>query len=184
MEETNGRTCLTLLAPLSGEAVPLEQVGDDVFARKLLGDGIAIVPSDGNLYAPVDGTISAVMDTNHAYGFSTETGLELLVHVGLDSVSLRGQGFTPHVREGDRVKAGQLVAEVDLDFLKSKGVPTITSVLVCEGPAGLPMHACTGPVTAGKDTVSTLGEAPAVRTSIPGPDRGTAVLKSDILDIL
>ncbi len=169
MEETIGQTCLTLLAPLSGEAVPLEQVGDDVFARKLLGDGIAIVPSDGKLYAPVDGVISAVMDTNHAYGFSTETGLELLVHVGLESVSLRGQGFTPHVREGDRVRLGQLVAEVDLDFLKSKGVPTITSVLVCESPAGLPMHTHIGSVTAGKDTVITLGEVPAAVEEKPVP---------------
>ena len=152
----------SLLAPLSGQAVPLEQVPDDVFSQKILGDGIAIIPTDGKLYAPVDGEIASVAETLHAYGFTSEDGLEILVHVGLDSVKLKGEGFTPHVKEGDKVKKGQLVAEVDLQLLESRGVPTITPVLVCEGAEDLTMHTASGKVTAGKDAVITLGEEMAV----------------------
>ena len=87
----------SILAPLSGQAVPLEQVPDDVVSQKILGDGIAIIPADGKLYAPVDGEIASIAETLHAYGFTSEDGLEILVHVGLDSVALRGEGFTPYV---------------------------------------------------------------------------------------
>ena len=116
----------SILAPLSGQTVPLEQVPDDVFSRKILGDGIAILPTDGKLYAPVNGEIASVAETLHAYGFTSEDGQDILVHVGLESVALKGQGFTSHVNVGDKVKAGQLVAEVDLEFLKSKNVSAIT----------------------------------------------------------
>ncbi len=149
---------MSLLAPLSGQAIPLEQVPDDVFSQKILGDGLAIVPADGKIYAPVSGEISSVAQTLHAYGFTSEDGLEILVHVGLESVSLKGEGFTSHVQEGDKVTAGQLVAEFDLDFLKSKNVPIVTPVLVCEGAEDLPMQTASGTVTAGKDLVITLGE--------------------------
>jgi len=147
----------SILAPLSGQTVPLEQVPDDVFSRKILGDGIAILPTDGKLYAPVNGEIASVSETLHAYGFTSEDGQDILVHVGLESVALKGQGFTSHVNVGDKVKAGQLVAEVDLEFLKSKNVSAITPVLICEGADGIPMNTVTGTVRAGKDTVITLG---------------------------
>jgi len=147
----------SILAPLSGQTVPLEQVPDDVFSRKILGDGIAILPTDGKLYAPVNGEIASVAETLHAYGFTSEDGQDILVHVGLESVALKGQGFTSHVNVGDKVKAGQLVAEVDLEFLKSKNVSAITPVLICEGADGIPMNTVTGTVRAGKDTVITLG---------------------------
>lgn len=147
-----------ILAPLSGQAIPLDQVQDDVFSQKILGDGLAILPTDGKIYAPVDGEIASVAETLHAYGFTSNDGLEILVHVGLDSVKLRGEGFTSHVRQGDKVKAGQLVAEVDLKFLESQGVPTVTPVLVCEGAEDMPLSAVTGNVEAGKDAVITLGE--------------------------
>ena len=156
----------SLLAPLSGKAVPLEQVPDDVFSQKILGDGIAINPTDGKVYAPVNGEISSVAETLHAYGFTSDDGLEILVHVGLDSVKLKGEGFTSHVKEGDKVKAGQLIAEVDLKFLESKGVPTITPVLVCEGAENLSMDAVTGNVKAGKDAVISLVEEKAVEASV------------------
>ena len=82
-----------LLAPLNGKVIPLDQVQDDVFSQKVLGDGIAIQPENGKLYSPVDGEISSIAETLHAYGVSTEDGLEILVHVGLDTVTLKGEGF-------------------------------------------------------------------------------------------
>ena len=157
----------SILAPLSGQAVPLEQVPDDVFSQKILGDGIAIIPTDGKLYAPVNGEIASVAETLHAYGFTSEDGLEILVHVGLDSVALKGEGFTPHVKEGDKVKAGQLVAEIDLKLLESKGVPAITPVLICEGAEDIPMRTMTGNVKAGKNTVITLGKEETVTAAEP-----------------
>ena len=147
-----------LQAPLSGVAVPLEQIPDDVFSQKVLGDGVGIIPEDGKLYSPVNGEISSVAETLHAYGFTSDDGLEVLVHVGLDSVALKGQGFTSHVKVGDKVKAGDLVAEVDLDFLKEKGVSTITPVLVCGGAEGKTLEPASGNVRAGKDAVLTLTE--------------------------
>ena len=158
MSSTTETALMSLLAPLSGQAVPLEQVPDDVFSQKILGDGIAIIPADGKLYAPVDGEIASIAETLHAYGFTSENGMEILVHVGLDSVALKGEGFKSHVQLGDKVKKGQLIAEVDLKFLESKGVPTITPVLICEGAEDLKMNTVTGNVKAGKDTVITLGE--------------------------
>ena len=122
-----------LLAPLTGQIVPLESVPDDVFSQKVLGDGIAIIPEDGKIYAPVTGEISTVAETLHAYGFTSEDGMEILVHVGLDSVALKGAGFTSYVQAGDKVRAGQLVTEVDLNLLKQKNVPIITPVVICEG---------------------------------------------------
>ena len=164
---SNTKTGLTsILAPLSGQAVPLEQVPDDVFSRKILGDGIAILPADGKLCAPVDGEITSIAETRHAYGFTSGEGLEILVHVGLDSVALKGEGFTPHVKEGDKVTAGQLVAEIDLKLLESRGVPTITPVLICEGAGDVPVHTITGTVKAGADSVITFGEESAMEAVV------------------
>ena len=151
----------SILAPLSGQAIPVEQVPDDVFSQKILGDGIAIIPVGGKIYAPVDGEISTVAETLHAYGFTSEDGLEILVHVGLDSVKLKGDGFTSYVQVGDKVKAGQLVAEVDLKYLISQGVPTTTPVVICEGAEDVAMETVTGVVKAGKTKVITLGQAQA-----------------------
>ena len=107
-------------APLTGKAVPLDQVPDPVFSGKVLGDGVAIIPEDGKIVSPVDGEVESVAETGHAYGFSTEDGLELLVHVGLETVSLKGECFKVHVKAGDKVKKGDLVAEVDLAYLAEK----------------------------------------------------------------
>ena len=157
-----------IIAPLSGKVIALDQVPDDVFSQKVLGDGIAIIPTDGKILSPVNGEISTVTDTLHAYGFTSNDGLELLVHVGIDSVNLKGAGFTSHVKEGDKVKAGDLVAEVDLDVLKANNIPTITPVLVCDGADELVMTAAEGDVVAGKHVVLTLGEAKQEETA-PAP---------------
>ena len=97
---------LRVLSPLSGQAVALDQVPDEVFSQRVLGDGMAIVPTEGRIYSPVDGEISSVAETKHAYGFTSDDGLEVLVHFGLETVALKGEGFTPRVKEGDRARPG------------------------------------------------------------------------------
>lgn len=124
---------VTIISPVNGMAVPLEQVPDAVFADKVLGDGTAVIPADGIFLSPVDGEISSIAETKHAIGFTTDDGLEVLMHIGLDTVKLNGEGFTLHVNEGDRVKKGDLVAEVDLSFLKKQGLNPITPIIICDG---------------------------------------------------
>ena len=147
---------LSVIAPLSGKVVALEQVPDPVFAEKALGEGAAIIPESGKIYSPVDGEVASVAATQHAFGFSSTDGLDVLVHVGLETVALNGEGFTVHVKEGDKVKAGDLVAEVDLKFLDSKNINPITPVIICDGMDEMSMSIAGGTVSAGKDAVITL----------------------------
>ena len=143
-------------APLTGKAVPLEQVPDPVFSEKVLGDGVAIIPEDGRIVSPVDGQVESVAETGHAYGFSTEDGLELLVHVGLETVSLKGECFKVHVKERDQVKKGDLVAEVDLAYLAEKNINPITPVLICSDIDDQDLKCAEGGVEAGKTAVLML----------------------------
>lgn len=139
-----------LLSPMTGTAIPLDQVPDSAFSQKLLGDGAAILPENGLLLSPVNGRLSAILHTLHAYIFSTDDGLEILVHVGLQSVGLQGRGFHPLVNAGETVRAGQPVAEVDLTLLRDAGIPLYTPVVICEGAENRKLDACTGPVTGGE----------------------------------
>lgn len=123
-----------IVSPLGGKIVPLSEVPDPVFSDRILGDGCAILPKDGNIYSPVDGVVSSVAETRHAYGFLSEDGSEVLVHFGLETVSLGGEGFTSLKKEGDKVRQGELVAKVDLALLKEKGISLITPVLICNAP--------------------------------------------------
>lgn len=124
---------MKILAPVKGAVIPLEEVPDEVFASKVLGDGVGIIPEEGKIYSPVDGKIAAITDSLHAYSFETDDGVEMIVHFGLETVSLKGKGFTSKVKVGDKVKAGDLIAEVDLDYLKEKEIQTITPVIICGG---------------------------------------------------
>lgn len=145
-----------ILAPLTGKAVPLSEVPDPVFSDKVLGDGVAIIPADGKIVSPVDGEISTVAETGHAYGFTSEDGQEILVHVGLETVSLNGECFKVYGKVGDKVKKGDLVAEVDLGYLKEKEINPITPVLLCSDTEGKELQYGEGEVEAGKSAVLTL----------------------------
>ena len=147
-----------ILAPLTGKAVPLSEVPDSVFSEKVLGDGVAIIPADGKIVSPVDGEISTVAETSHAYGFTSEDGQEVLVHVGLETVSLNGECFKVYGKAGDKVKAGDLVAEVDLEYLKEKEINPITPVLLCSDTEGKELQYTEGDVKAGESEVLVLAE--------------------------
>ena len=116
MEKEKGRIIManaekiTIIAPLTGEIVALEKVPDPVFAEKIVGDGIAILPDNGKIYSPINGTLVSVAATKHAFGFQSDDGLEMLIHFGLETVGLNGEGFTVHKNEGERVKVGDLIA--------------------------------------------------------------------------
>lgn len=120
-----------IYAPLNGKAVPVTEVPDPTFAEGLLGNGIAIIPTDGKIYSPVDGTVGTMFDTGHACALTSTTGVELLIHVGLETVGLNGAPFTVHCKDGDTVKKGQLLFEADLAAIQAAGLPIITPVLVC-----------------------------------------------------
>lgn len=147
-----------ILAPLTGKAVPLSEVPDSVFSEKVLGDGVAIIPADSKIVSPVDGEISTVAETSHAYGFTSEDGQEVLVHVGLETVSLNGECFKVYGKAGDKVKAGDLVAEVDLEYLKEKEINPITPVLICSDTEGKELQYTEGDVKAGESKVLVLAE--------------------------
>ena len=144
---------IRILSPLTGNAVPLDQVPDPVFSEKILGDGVAVIPTDGKVVSPVDGEIISIADSSHAFGFLSVDGIEMLVHVGLETVALKGACFKVHVNVGDKVKAGDLVAEVDLNYLKEKNINPITPVLVTDKPEEMDLKCMEGSVKAGKDTV-------------------------------
>ena len=118
-----------------GQVIALEQVKDPVFAQKMMGDGFAVEPANGNIVSPVTGTVSSIFPTKHALGLVTESGLEVLVHIGLDTVSLEGKPFTVHVSEGQKVAAGDLLVTADLDAIREAGRKTSTVVVFTNGDA-------------------------------------------------
>ena len=118
-----------------GQVIALEQVKDPVFAQKMMGDGFAVEPANGNIVSPVSGTVSSIFPTKHALGLVTEAGLEVLVHIGLDTVSLEGKPFTVHVSEGQKVAAGDLLVTADLDAIRAAGRETSTVVVFTNAEA-------------------------------------------------
>ena len=143
-------------APFSGKLVPLSSVPDETFASGVLGEGIAIEPSDGLFCSPVSGTVESIAETRHAIGFAGDNGLEILVHVGLETVGLKGEGFEILVKEGDTVKEGQPVAKVDLDLIRARGLNTITSIVLTGGVDDMELNCAEGIAAAGKTPVLTL----------------------------
>ena len=121
---------LTLTAPVAGTAIDLTEVKDEVFSKLILGDGIAIEPTDGKVYAPFDGIVRVAYPTGHAVGIATESGAEYLLHLGIDTVDLKGQYFKSHVEQGMKVKQGDLLVEYDVDKVKAAGYdPTLMLII-------------------------------------------------------
>ncbi|HEL1556701.1 TPA: PTS system trehalose-specific EIIBC component [Streptococcus suis] len=123
-------TPIQLISPLTGEAKDLSQATDPVFSSGVMGKGIVIDPSEGKLFAPVDGEVSVLFPTFHAIGITTSTGIELLMHIGMDTVGLEGKGFTAHVKQGDKVKAGDLLIDFDIAVIKAAGLVAETPIIV------------------------------------------------------
>ncbi|MFI3082699.1 beta-glucoside-specific PTS transporter subunit IIABC [Streptococcus sp. 2022WUSS135] len=119
-----------VFSPLSGQILPLEKVNDATFSKKMLGEGVAIIPKDGNVYAPFDGTVASLFPTKHAIGLTSDEGVELLIHFGLETVELKGRGFVSHVSDGEKVEKGQLMLEVDVEMLVAEGYDIVTPVVV------------------------------------------------------
>ena len=126
-----GKSMDELSAPVAGNAVPVSQVPDPTFAEELLGKGIAIEPTEGKVYAPCNATVDMMFETGHAVSLVADFGAEVLIHVGLETVSLKGKHFTVHAANGDKVKNGDLLIEFDLEAIKAEGFNTITPMLVC-----------------------------------------------------
>lgn len=147
----------TFQAPVSGKMCGIAEVADQAFASKALGDGIGIVPSEGHIVSPCDGTIEAAYETGHAFGIKTAGGTEVLLHIGMDTVRMDGRGFTAHVKQGDHVKAGDPLVDVDLDAVRTAGFDTTVVLVVCDaGETGTVSYGEDRAVAAG-DTVMRLG---------------------------
>lgn len=127
--EKDGRV-IDMLAVAKGEVVGLECVPDPVFSEKMMGEGYAVIPDEGIIYAPISGKVVQIFPTCHAIGIEAAGGVEVLIHVGLDTVMLQGRGFTLRCKEGDVVQAGDVLLEVDLQYLKEEGKQTITPVVI------------------------------------------------------
>ncbi len=118
-----------LYAPVSGRLIPLEQVGDAVFSQKIMGDGIAIEPDEGTLYAPMKGKVSVIFPTGHVIGIEAENGANIIMHMGIDTVEMQGRGFDVRVKKGDAVSPGDLLARMDLPLIRKKYAATTMVVI-------------------------------------------------------
>jgi sugar PTS system EIIA component len=125
----------TVVAPLTGKIVSIEEVPDPTFSQKMMGDGIAIEPTEGVIVAPVNGEVVQFFHTKHAIGIKSESGAEILIHVGLETVSMNGEGFEGHVKVGDKVKAGDKLLSFDLELIKEKAASTITPIVITNSDA-------------------------------------------------
>ena len=147
-----------LFAPMAGTAVPVTEVPDPTFSAGMLGDGIAIEPTDGKVLAPCDATVDTMFDTGHAVSLVADCGAEVLIHVGLETVGLQGKGFTIHAQNGQKVKKGDLLIEADLEAIKAAGLNTITSVLVCNSGDFKKFEKSTGSAVTNDDAVIRLAK--------------------------
>lgn len=118
---------------MAGHVLPLSEVPDQVFSTGMMGQGYAIEPSDGKVYAPLSGTIATLFPTGHAIGIETNEGYEILIHLGIDTVELAGAGFKTHVSVGNKIKQGQLLISMDVDEVKNQGKPTICPIIFTSG---------------------------------------------------
>ena len=142
---------MAVYSPADGVAIKLSDVPDEAFSQGILGIGAAVIPKNGNIYSPVDGEIIDITDTKHAFCITAEDGTEILLHIGVDTVKLRGEGFEVKIVSGDKVKAGTKIAEVDLDVLEKNSIPKHTPVILTEAQNYNIMQVHEGEVFGGKD---------------------------------
>lgn len=144
-------------APVAGEAVPISEVSDPTFGQEILGKGIAFHPTEGKVFAPCDASVDLMFDTGHAVSLVADFGAEILIHVGLDTVNLKGEHFTVHAHNGDKVKKGDLLIEFDAAAIAAAGYDVITPMVICNTPDYTTVNVHTGPVAPG-DLVLELGK--------------------------
>lgn len=142
-----------LYSPADGTAIPLSTVSDHAFSSGFLGEGAAVIPAGNKIYAVADATVISVASTLHAYNLRTEDGIEILVHLGIDTVELRGEGFKSYVIEGQRVKRGELIAEMDIDKIKKKGYKIETPIVITNAELHLPIDHVDGAVSLGDELI-------------------------------
>ena len=147
-----------IYAPVAGEAVAITEIPDPTFSEGLLGNGIAIKPTDGKICAPVNGTVETMFDTGHAVTLVSESGMEILIHVGLETVGLNGAPFQVKCKNGQKVKKGDLLMIADLAAIEAAGLPTITPVLVCNSDDYTTFNTTTGKAVTNADVVMELGK--------------------------
>lgn len=147
---------IQIFAPVAGEAVPITEVSDPTFGEKILGDGCAIKPSEGKVVAPCDGTVEQIFETGHAVTLTSPGGAEILIHIGLDTVELKGKHYTIHAHDGDKVKKGDLLIEFDAAAIAAEGYDTITPIVICNSDDFSSITPHTGKTAAAGDLILEL----------------------------
>ena len=145
-------------APMAGEAVAISEVPDPTFSSGAMGNGIAIKPTDGKVCSPVNGTVDMMFDTGHAVSLVSDNGIEILIHVGLETVGLEGKPFQIKVQNGQKVKKGDILMIADLAAIEAAGLPTITPVLICNTDDYTTFNVTTGKAVTNADVVIELGK--------------------------
>ncbi|MDQ1004448.1 PTS system glucose-specific IIA component [Neobacillus niacini] len=134
---------LQIIAPVNGTIIPLEDVPDPVFGQKMMGEGIAMCPSGGDIHSPVSGTVILIAATKHAIGIRADDGTEILIHVGLETVALNGKGFTLAVNQGDKISVGQRLMEVDWEYIKVHAKSIVTPIVITNSQDGKKQYTLT-----------------------------------------
>ena len=145
-------------APMAGEAVAISEVPDPTFSSGMMGNGIAIQPTDGKVCSPVNGTVDTMFETGHAVSLISDNGIEILIHVGLETVGLNGAPFQVKCKNGQKVKKGDILMIADLEAIKAAGLPTITPVLICNTDDYTTFNVTTGKAVTNADVVIELGK--------------------------
>ncbi|MBP7546994.1 MAG: PTS glucose transporter subunit IIA [Corallincola sp.] len=155
-DDLSSQDGIKVYAPVSGEIVPIEDVPDVVFAEKIVGDGIAIRPTGSRVVAPCDGVVGKIFETNHAFSIESPDGIELFVHFGIDTVELKGEGFTRVAQEGQQVRRGDVILEVDLPFLEQRAKSTVTPIVISNVDEVRQLSKHSGKVLQGEDVIITV----------------------------
>ncbi len=152
---------ISIFAPLTGKVMDLEQVPDPVYSERMMGDGVAIMPEDGTMFSPVSGYVTVVAEDKHAFGFTTDDGLEILVHMGVDG-GFQADCCAIYIKVNDRVQAGDMIAEFNLEKLKERGINPITPIIICGGLDGKKIEPASGDIKAGSGAVLTVIDVAAM----------------------